>query len=66
MWIPANPLALDSREADWENKLRALNAAQERCRIDRAAVSEQQRASIMAFRMTFHGYWQNPKMPDRE
>jgi hypothetical protein len=47
VWIPANRLALDSREADWENKLRALNAAQEQCRIDRAAVSEQQLASII-------------------
>jgi hypothetical protein len=34
--------------------------------IDRAAVSEQQRASIMALPYDFPRLWQNPKMPDRE
>jgi hypothetical protein len=49
---PANRLVADSLEADWNSKLRALNAAQEQYeeqrKMDRAAVSEQQRASIMA------------------
>jgi DNA invertase Pin-like site-specific DNA recombinase len=67
---PANRLVADSLEADWNNKLRALNAAQEQyeeqCKMDRAAVSEQQRASIMALAHDFPRLWQNPKTPDRE
>jgi hypothetical protein len=42
---PANRLVADSLEADWNKKLRALNAAQEQYeeqrKMDRAAVSEQ-------------------------
>jgi len=57
---PANRLVADSLKADWNNKLRALNTAQEQYeeqrKNDQAAISEQQRASIMALRMTFHGY----------
>ena len=67
---PANRLVADSLEADWNNKLRALNAAQEQYeeqrKRDRAAVSEQQRASIMALAHDFPRLWQNPKTPDRE
>jgi DNA invertase Pin-like site-specific DNA recombinase len=67
---PANRLVADSLEADWNNKLRALNAAQEQYeeqrKIDRAAVSEQQHASIMALAHDFPRLWQNPKTPDRE
>jgi recombinase-like zinc beta ribbon protein len=47
---PANRLVADSLEVDWNNKLRALHAAQEQyeeqCKNDRAKISEQQRASI--------------------
>ena len=67
---PANRLVADSLEADWNNKLRALNAAQEeyekRCQRDRVAISEQQRASIAALAHDFPQLWQNPKTPDRE
>jgi DNA invertase Pin-like site-specific DNA recombinase len=67
---PANRLVADSLEADWNNKLRALNAAQEQYeeqrKMDRAAVSEPQRASIMALAHDFPRLWQNPKTPDRE
>jgi hypothetical protein len=67
---PANRLVADSLEADWNNKLRGLNAAQEQYeeqrKIDRAAVSEQQRASIMGLAHDFPRLWQNPKTPDRE
>jgi DNA invertase Pin-like site-specific DNA recombinase len=67
---PANRLVADSLEADWNNKLRALNAAQEQYeeqrKNDRATVSEQQRASILALAHDFPGLWQNPKTPDRE
>jgi DNA invertase Pin-like site-specific DNA recombinase len=67
---PANRLVADSLEADWNNKLRALNAAQqqyeERRQNDLAAVSEQQRASIAALAHDFPRLWQSPKTSDRE
>ena len=67
---PANRLVADSLEADWNNKLRALHAAQEQyeeqCKNDRTQISEQQRASIAALAHDFPRLWQNPKTPDRE
>ena len=67
---PANRLVADSLEADWNNKLRALQAAQEQyeeqCKNDRAAISEQQRARIATLAHDFPRLWQNPKTPDRE
>ena len=67
---PANRLVADSLEADWNHKLRALNAAQEQYeeqrKNDRAAISQQQRASIAALAHDFPQLWQNPKTPHRE
>ena len=67
---PANRLVADSLEADWNQKLRALNAAQEQYeeqrKNDLAAISEQQRASIMALAHDFPRLWKNPGTPDRE
>ena len=67
---PANRLVADSLEADWNNKLRTLTAAQEQYeeqrQNNRAAISEQQRASIAALAHDFPRLWQNPKTPDRE
>jgi DNA invertase Pin-like site-specific DNA recombinase len=67
---PSNRLVADSLEADWNDKLRALNAAQaeydKRCERDRAVISEQQRASIAALAHDFPRLWQNPQTPDRE
>jgi len=67
---PTKRLVADSLEADWNNKLRALNAAQEQYeeqrKNDRAEISEQQRASIVALAHDFPQLWQNPKTPDRE
>jgi DNA invertase Pin-like site-specific DNA recombinase len=67
---PANRLVADSLEADWNHKLRALNAAQEQYeeqrKNDRTAISQQQRASIAALAHDFPQLWQNPKTPDRE
>jgi hypothetical protein len=64
---PANRLVADSLEADWNNKLRALTAAQEQYdeqrQNDRAAISEQRRASIAALAHDFPRLWQNPKTP---
>jgi hypothetical protein len=62
---PTNRLVADSLEADWNNKLRALHAAQEQyaeqCKNDRAQISEQQRARIAALAHDFPRLWQNPK-----
>ena len=67
---PANRLVADSLEADWNEKLRALTAAQEQYeqqrQKDRAAVNEQQRARIAALASDFPRLWQDPKTPDRE
>jgi DNA invertase Pin-like site-specific DNA recombinase len=67
---PANRLVADSLEADWNTKLRALNAAQEeyekRCQRDRVEITEQQRASILALAQDFPQLWRNPQTPDRE
>ena len=67
---PANRLVADSLEADWNHKLRAVQAAQEeyeqRRQRDRVAISEQQRASIAAWATDFPRVWQNPNTPDRE
>ena len=67
---PANRLVADSLEADWNNKLRTLHAAQEQYeqqrQKDRSVISEQQRSSIVALAHDFPQLWQNPKTPDRE
>jgi hypothetical protein len=67
---PANRLVADSLEAEWNNKLRALNAAQqqyeEQHKKDQATISEQQRASIAALAHDFPRLWQNPQTPHRE
>jgi DNA invertase Pin-like site-specific DNA recombinase len=67
---PTNRLVADSLEADWNHKLRALNTAQEQYeqqgKKDRAEISEQQRASIIALAHNFPQLWQNPRTPDRE
>jgi DNA invertase Pin-like site-specific DNA recombinase len=67
---PSNRLVADSLEADWNDKLRALNVAQaeydKQYKSDRAAIREQQRASITALAHDFPRLWKNPQTPDRE
>jgi hypothetical protein len=67
---PTNRLVADSLEADWNNKLRALNTAQEEYEqqrnFDRSVISRQQRESIAALAHDFPQLWQNPNTPDRE
>ncbi len=67
---PANRLVADSLEADWNEKLRLLNEAQERYeqqrQQDRAVIDEQQRARIAALASDFPRLWSDPKTPDRE
>lgn len=67
---PANRLVADSLEADWNEKLRALTAAQEEYeqqrRQDRAIVDEQQRVRIAALASDFPRLWQDPRTADQE
>lgn len=67
---PANRLVADSLEAEWNNKLRALNEAQqeyERLRqTDRIVADESQRARIAELARDFPTLWRDPNTPDRE
>lgn len=67
---PDNRLVADSLEADWNDKLKMLTEAQQLCdrqrEQDRQAVSEQQRAAILALASNFPQLWRDPSTPDRE
>jgi DNA invertase Pin-like site-specific DNA recombinase len=67
---PANRLVADSLEADWNEKLRALNEAQQQYeqqrQQDRAVIDEQQRSRIAALASDFPRLWRDPNTPDRE
>jgi hypothetical protein len=67
---PENRLVADSLEAEWNSKLRALTETQqerERQRQqDRQALSDQQRAAILALAADFPRLWRDPNTPDRE
>jgi hypothetical protein len=67
---PDNRLVADSLEAEWNDKLRALSAAQhdyERQRqADQAVLDEQHRAQILALAADFPKLWRDPNTPDRE
>ena len=64
--LPANRGRL---EADWNEKLRALAAAQEEYeqqrRRDFAIADEQQRARIAALAGDFPRLWQDPRTPEQ-
>lgn len=67
---PANRLVADSLEADWNAKLRALNAAQqeyERQRsADRLAIDREERQRILSLVENFPAIWHDPNTPQRE
>jgi hypothetical protein len=67
---PANRLVADSLEAEWNNKLRAVNEAQQdydRLRqTDRIVMDEAKRAQITALASDFPLLGRDPKTPDRE
>jgi hypothetical protein len=67
---PEHRLVADSLEAEWNSKLRALaETQQERERHrqqDRQALSDQQRAAILALASDFPRLWRDPNTPDRE
>jgi DNA invertase Pin-like site-specific DNA recombinase len=67
---PGNRLVADSLEAEWNQTLRAVSEAQERYerqkQADGAALSDKQRADIMALARDFPRLWNDPRTPDRE
>jgi hypothetical protein len=67
---PKNRLVADALEADWNDRLRALSAAQEQyeqqSQADRALFDEQSREKIRALATDFPRLWNNPHTPDRE
>ena len=67
---PDHHLVADTLEADWNDKLRALEAAQrdyERYReADRRGLDEEQRARIRALAQDVPRLWHDPHTPARE
>ncbi|MEW6275704.1 MAG: recombinase family protein [Bacillota bacterium] len=67
---PDNRLVADVLEADWNQKLRELAAAQEEYERQRQAhrllLDEQQRAQILSLATDFPRLWRDPRTPDRE
>jgi DNA invertase Pin-like site-specific DNA recombinase len=67
---PDNRLVADSLEAEWNDKLRALSAAQHdyerQRRADQTMLDEKHRAQILALAADFPQLWCDPNTPDRE
>jgi DNA invertase Pin-like site-specific DNA recombinase len=66
---PDNRLVADSLEAEWNEKLRAHEQANERYQkrdADAAAITDKQRASIISLAKDFPRLWNDPRTPDRE
>jgi DNA invertase Pin-like site-specific DNA recombinase len=67
---PNHRLVADGLEADWNAKLRALQDAQERCNrenaADRAPITAEQRARVLALATDFPRLWRDPQTPPRE
>ena len=67
---PKNRLVADALEADWNEKLRALAAAQEQYerqrQADRAVLDQESRNRILALTTDFPKLWNDPNTPDRE
>ena len=67
---PDNRLVADSLEAEWNEKLRAHEQAQERYQMQRdaaaAGITDKQRASIISLAKDFPRLWNDPRTPDRE
>lgn len=61
---PNNRLVADVLEAEWNEKLRALNQAQEE--YERQVLDEGKRAEILALATDFPRLWNSPETQDRE
>lgn len=67
---PNNRLVADVLEAEWNEKLRTLEAAQEeserQSQSDRFRINEEERARIFALTTDFPRLWKDPNTPDRD
>jgi DNA invertase Pin-like site-specific DNA recombinase len=67
---PDNRLVADSLEAEWNEKLRMVNKAQDeyerQLQITQMELSEQQKAEITALSNDFPRLWNSPQTPQRE
>lgn len=67
---PSNRLVADALEAEWNEKLRVLEQAQEefehQCERDRLRINEEQRAQILALATDFPRLWKDPNTPNRD
>jgi len=67
---PDHRLVADSLEADWNDKLRTLAAAQEEYeqqrQQDALVLDAEQRAAVLALATDFPRLWNDPRTPDRE
>lgn len=66
---PDNRLVADTLEADWNQKLRAVEVAQEaydRATADVSVVSDAERASLMALATDFPRLWHDPRTQMRD
>jgi DNA-binding XRE family transcriptional regulator len=67
---PDNRLVADSLEAEWNEKLRQVNQAQEdyehQRQVTQIELSEQQKAEITALANDFPRLWNSPQTPQRE
>jgi DNA invertase Pin-like site-specific DNA recombinase len=67
---PGNRLVVDVLEAEWNEKLRALNDAQDelehRLSEDQQKLDDERRRQILALATDFPRLWNDPKTPQRE
>jgi len=67
---PNNRLVADTLESDWNEKLRAVNRAQEeyeqRRQADQAQLDEEQRQQILSLASDFPRLWHDERTPRRE
>lgn len=67
---PDNRLVTDALEAEWNEKLRIHEQANERYQkqreVDAAGITDQQRAGIINLAKNFPQLWNDPRTPDRE
>jgi DNA-directed RNA polymerase specialized sigma subunit len=67
---PTNRLVADALEADWNEKLRALGAAQEdyqrQCQADRAGLDEAKHQQVLSLAGDFPRLWKDPQTTDQD
>ena len=67
---PDNRLVAGTLEAQWNEKLRALEQVKEQCeqqqRLDSAQLSQEQKARILSLACEFPRLWRDPHTPDRD